>query len=304
MGQIRAGIYLRQSLDRHGDLLAVDRQRDDCEKLCADRGWTCTGYVDNDTSATTGRRRDYERMLADIRAGSIDAVVAWDADRLHRRPIELEQFIDLADEKGLALATVGGDFDLSTPTGRGNARMKGVFARMEIEQKTARQKRAARQLAEHGRQWWPSRPFGFLYDDGVPVLDADGNPVTHPRTGRPRFNPPPRPVLDGDGRLRLDRAEAKLIRDAYTSVLAGRSLKSIARDWNAKAENHDRDCRIGNDEFRRVASMPLSSGIPISRTATSGCKKRPGQPPGGRLRPRRPLRSPPVARVRAAVRGA
>ena len=56
-------------------------------------------------------------MLADIREGRIGAVVAWDLDRLHRRPIELEAFMALADEKQLALATVSGDVDLSTRAG-------------------------------------------------------------------------------------------------------------------------------------------------------------------------------------------
>ena len=50
-------------------------------------------------------------MSAKVRLG---AVVVWDLDRLHRRPIELETFMALADEKHLALATVSGDVDLST----------------------------------------------------------------------------------------------------------------------------------------------------------------------------------------------
>jgi Resolvase, N terminal domain len=52
-----AAIYLRQSLDRHGDELAVSRQREDCEKLCADRGWPWLEYVDNDTSASGHKPR-------------------------------------------------------------------------------------------------------------------------------------------------------------------------------------------------------------------------------------------------------
>jgi hypothetical protein len=54
--------------------------------------------VDDDKSATNGRRTAYEKMLDDIRAGLVGAVVVWDLDRLHRRPIELEHFIDLADD--------------------------------------------------------------------------------------------------------------------------------------------------------------------------------------------------------------
>ena len=78
-----AAIYLRQSEDRDGNMLAVDRQREDCVKLAAHKGWSWTEYLDNDTSATNGKRRGaYEQMLADIRAGLVDAVVAWDLDRL------------------------------------------------------------------------------------------------------------------------------------------------------------------------------------------------------------------------------
>ncbi|MDT5181978.1 MAG: hypothetical protein QOI29_136, partial [Mycobacterium sp.] len=96
---MEAAVYLRQSVDRYGDELAISRQREDCLKLCDQRGWSPHEYVDNDTSATKGRRHAYERMLDDIRAGYIGAVVVWDLDRLHRRPMELEHFIDLADEK-------------------------------------------------------------------------------------------------------------------------------------------------------------------------------------------------------------
>ena len=81
---------MRQSMDRDGTGLAVARQREACAKLCADRGWEPVEYVDNDVSASNGKTRpSYTRMLADIAAGRIGAVVVWDLDRLHRRPIEL-----------------------------------------------------------------------------------------------------------------------------------------------------------------------------------------------------------------------
>ena len=144
-------MYLRQSLDRDGTGLAVARQRDDCLQLCAERGWKPVEYVDNDTSASGGKARPaYMRMLADIDAGQLRAVVAWALDRLHRRPVELEHFIDLADRHRLALATVGGDADLSTDNGRLFARIKGAVARGEIERKSVRQKRANLQRAEMG----------------------------------------------------------------------------------------------------------------------------------------------------------
>ena len=101
-------MYLRQSVDRDGTGLAIARQREDCLKLCADRGWQAVEYVDNDTSASSQKVRPaYVRMPADVEAVRFDAVVAWDLHRLHRRPVELERFIDLADRYRLALATTG-----------------------------------------------------------------------------------------------------------------------------------------------------------------------------------------------------
>lgn len=96
---MHAAIYLRISSDPTGEQLGVTRQREDCERLCAEKGWTPVEYVDNDISASSGKRRpSYERMLADIRDSKLGAVVCWDLDRLHRRPIELEAFMALADD--------------------------------------------------------------------------------------------------------------------------------------------------------------------------------------------------------------
>jgi len=196
---MRAAVYLRQSRDQQGTGLAVARQREDCLKLCAERGWTPVEYIDNDISAFSGKRRPaYEEMLRDVAAGELGAVVAWDLDRLHRRPAELETFIELADKHRLALATVSGDTDLSTDSGRLFARVKGAVARSEGERKSARQKRAAAQAAEMGKPHKGPRPFGY----------------------------------EGDGMTIRDN-EAEAIRSAYDSLLAGGTLTRIGRDLTA-----------------------------------------------------------------------
>ncbi|SUA03108.1 phiRv1 integrase [Mycolicibacterium fortuitum] len=180
--------------------MAIARQRKDCLALCEQRNWTPVEYVDNDRSATNGKvRPKYQRMLADIADGKIDAVVVWDLDRLHRQPRELEDFIDLADAHRLALATVTGDCDLSTDNGRLYARIKGAVGKSETERKAARQRAAARQKAEQGRPQW-KRAFGY-------VAGPDG----------------PQPDLE----------TAPLVKQAYAALLAGSSLNEIARMFNA-----------------------------------------------------------------------
>lgn len=119
-------MYVRISLDRTGQEAGVGRQQADCRALAEQKGWVVAGlYKDNDVSASKRKPRpEYQRLLADIRAGRIDAVVAWHPDRLYRRLVDLEGLIDLAEEHRVTIATVvGGDVDLSTASGRMQARI-------------------------------------------------------------------------------------------------------------------------------------------------------------------------------------
>ena len=172
----RAAVYCRISMDREGAGLGVARQEQDCRARADRLGWSVAEvYVDNDVSAYSGKPRPaWNRLLADVRAGSVDAVICWHVDRLTRSPRELEDVIDLADRHGLALASATGDVDLATPTGRMVARMLGAAARHESEHKGERQRRQIRQAAEAGKvagggtaraamprtgpRWWSPRP--------------------------------------------------------------------------------------------------------------------------------------------------
>lgn len=197
----RAGIYVRISQDRDGRALGVARQEQDCRALCRARGWSVAEvYSDNDVSASSGRRRpEYERLLADIERRRVDAVAVWALDRLHRRPVELERFIDLADRHGVALGSVGGDVDLSTSGGRLHARMMGAVARHEVEHKSDRTKRAQQQAVEAGRWLGGTRPFGWNVNGARPTLH---------------------------------RAEARQVRRLSEAVLVGASLGGLIRDLN------------------------------------------------------------------------
>lgn len=198
-----AGIYCRISSDPNDTRLGVDRQREDCEALAERRGWPVAGvYVDNDTSAYSGKARpEYERLLSDIEAGRIDSVIIWHPDRLHRSPLELNQFIDLVERTGVTLATVqAGDYDLTTPSGRLSARIVGDVARHESEHKSERLRRKHLELAKAGKvSGGGTRPFGFEQDR--------------------------RTVRDN---------EAELIREAVDRLLAGESLRGVTNDFERR----------------------------------------------------------------------
>lgn len=197
----RAAIYVRISRDSAGQGLGVKRQHTDCEALALRLGWTVVDvFEDNDVSASTRKPRpSYERMIAAVEQGHIEAVVVWDVDRLTRSPRELEDVIDHADRIGLRLASVGGDIDLATEQGRMMARMKGTVARYEIEQSRRRLKAKHKELAAAGKHNGP-RPFGWDFDT--------------------------------DRSLVINETEAAVVRELVERVLAGESVWRLCLDLN------------------------------------------------------------------------
>jgi len=225
-GVLRAGVYLRQSIDKDGNELAVGRQREDCLKLCSERGWEPVEYVDNDTSATKGIRPGYRRLLDDIQNGTIDAVAVWHLDRLHRQPVELEEFMTIAEKHRTLLATVTGEVDLSNDDGRFMARIMGAVAKKEVDRKSARQKRAARQLAESGKPYASARPFGYTR-----------------------------------GYAELVPEEANAIRLACDAILSGASVHSVVTAWNMAGVRTSRGADWSATTVKRVLRHPRNAAI-------------------------------------------
>lgn len=149
-----AGIYTRISNDPTGKEQGVQRQSEDCHALANTLGWQIVDtYTDNDTSATSTKPRPhYKRMLTDIQAGRINAIIVWHADRLYRKITDLVEIVDIAKTHNLAIATVrAGHIDLTTPTGRLVAGLLATVATYEGEQKSDRWKRAVEQNRAAGK---------------------------------------------------------------------------------------------------------------------------------------------------------
>jgi site-specific DNA recombinase len=220
-------IYLRQSLDRDGTGAAVDRQREACTKLAEARGWTVVGeYVDNSVSASTGVRPQWTRMLADAEAGHFDVILAWALDRLTRSTRDLERLVDLGERTGVRCATASGDIDLSTDSGRLVGRILAAVARGEIERKSERQRLANAQRAAAGMPPQGPRALGWKADGVTP----------HPR-------------------------EADAVAAAYSAVLAGVSLRSVAREWNDAGLTTTRGGAWRPDSVRYVLTNPRNAGL-------------------------------------------
>lgn len=191
-------IYARISSDQDGTALGVTRQLADCRELAARLGWTIAEeYVDNDISAFSGKRRpSYERMLDDLRDRARDAVIVYHVDRLTRRPIELEQFVEVltASKVRHVRFVAGADVDIANGDGLMVLRLTAAVAANESASKSRRILRKMDEVAAAGRPHGGSRrPFGFEND-----------------------------------RITIRPDEAEVIRALAARCLAGESLRSLA----------------------------------------------------------------------------
>jgi DNA invertase Pin-like site-specific DNA recombinase len=221
-------IYVRISQDRTGAGKGVQRQEAECRALAKRQGWTVVDvYSDDDVSAYNGKHRPaYERMLADIGAGRITAVIAWHPDRLHRRSLELERYINLCERHGVANQTVtAGLWDLTTPSGRMTARQLGAVAAYESEHKSERLKAARIQQAAEGKHHGGIRPYGYE-KDGVTVIVE----------------------------------EAAEIAAACTAVASGASLRGIVRDMNARGVRTVKGKPWTSQQLRQTLMSPRIAG--------------------------------------------
>lgn len=237
--RLAVAVYARISQDRAGDELGVRRQLTDCRAEAERRGWVVAEeYVDDDVSAYSGKRRPaYDRMLADIEAGSRDAVLVWHMDRLHRRPLELEHFADVCARAGVRdVVTISGDVDLANGDGLLLARLLAAVAANESHAKSRRIARKAQEVAESGRPMMGGpRPFGFLDDR-----------VTHHPT------------------------EAPVVRELAARALAGEALTSLS-SWLQESGVRT----VGGNEWRtttvrQLLTNPRMWGMRVHRRQVIG----------------------------------
>jgi site-specific DNA recombinase len=150
----RVGIYCRISDDPRKLEEGVTRQREDCEALCASRGWPVAEvHVDNDLSAYSGKTRPaYEALMDAMRRGQITRIVAYHQSRLWRNNPERHRALEELGKRKVPVHLVRGiDIDFTDQMGTMVANIMGEFDAMESAVKAERVARAALGRAEQGK---------------------------------------------------------------------------------------------------------------------------------------------------------
>ena len=248
-GTMRAAIYCRLSKNRRGKKANVKDQERDCREYIDGQGWEYVdSYIDDGVSASdkSEKPRDqFLRMMADLRAGLIDVIVASEFTRLYRRPRELEELLDPVDRFDYQVDLVTVDpavrqWDIRSGIGRAALREAAKQAAEYSDYISEKVRNHAKHRATDGR-WHGGHPgFGFDY---VPVVrDGEGEELAPER-------------------MSVNEAQAKIIREVIWQVLKGQRIGTICESLNQQGIRTREGRRWRQGNLHPILTKPAIAGL-------------------------------------------
>ena len=134
----RAALYIRVSSEeqaRHG--LSLGEQRKNLMNYAQEHGYIVVGvYADEGVSArkAISRRKELQRMLADVEAGHIDIIIIKCLDRWFRNVADFYKVKECLDARGVDWVCTTEDFNTTTPNGLLMLNLKLSLAQHESDQ--------------------------------------------------------------------------------------------------------------------------------------------------------------------------
>jgi DNA invertase Pin-like site-specific DNA recombinase len=201
-GYVRLSEY-RGAVEDDSDIAVVRQAKDVLEHCTEDNICVSHWFVDNGISASNKwiKRPDYESMFSKLQSGSLDGIIFYDIERLYRQPRQLEDLIDLVEKQNTYVSAISEVFDLTTGSGKANARGQVTGGAKYSDDISRRQKRKVRSRVAKGAWHGGTIPFGY-------------------RPGAAK------------GSLEVNEAEKHTVRVAVDMILDGTPLSAVVRHLN------------------------------------------------------------------------
>lgn len=173
----KALVYVRQSTPGqvHGNLESQRRQYD-LVQVARDYGFRDVEVIDEDQGVSAcgaADRPGFERLVAELCAGLVGAVVCLEASRLARNGRDWHHLLEFCGLVDARVIDVDGVYDPRRPNDRLLLGMKGTISEFEISVLRTRLVEAARSKAKRGELRIPV-PVGYVWDRESGVrLDDD-----------------------------------------------------------------------------------------------------------------------------------
>lgn len=158
-------LYARKSTEADElQALSIDSQIKEMMELADKEGIRVAEVRKESHSAKdSGQRPVYNRLLADIRAGTFNGILCWAPDRLSRNAGDLGTLVDLMDQGKLTEIRTHGQKFTNSPNEKFLLMILGSQAKLENDHKGENVKRGLRAKCEKGfRPGMP--PLGYIHD--------------------------------------------------------------------------------------------------------------------------------------------
>ena len=249
---VRCAIYTRKSTDEglDQDFNSLDAQREAGEAFILSRkheGWVCLKdrYDDGGFSGGDIKRPALKRLLADMEAGRIDAIVCYKVDRLSRSLLDFSQLIEVFDRCSVTFVSVTQPINTGDSSGRLMLNVLLSFAQFEREM-----------IADRTRDKIAAARKKGKWTGGLPVLGYDIHP--------------------NGGLLVVNEAEAETVRQIFTLYQERGSLMETAaelnrRGWRTKSWVTRKGVLNEGSEFNKgILSRLLTNPLYVGKTRLYG----------------------------------
>ena len=166
----RAALYIRVSSDeqaRHG--LSLGEQRSDLINYAQEHGYTIVGiYADEGVTArkSISRRKELQRLLADVEKGLIDIIVIKCLDRWFRNIADFYKVKEKLDAHGVDWECTREQYNTTTPNGLLMLNLKLSIAQNESDQTSERIKYVFEGKKQRREVLTGCLPLGFKSENG------------------------------------------------------------------------------------------------------------------------------------------
>ena len=177
--RLRCAIYTRKSTEQGLEQAfnSLDNQREAAEayiKSQAHEGWRLLpeAYDDGGQSGGSLDRPALQRLLAQVRAGSIDVIVVYKVDRLTRSLSDFARLVELFDAHAVSFVSVTQAFNTTNSMGRLTLNVLLSFAQFEREVTAERIRDKVAASKRKGMRMGGPVPLGYTVRDKKLIVDA------------------------------------------------------------------------------------------------------------------------------------
>lgn len=165
--QKRVAAYARVSCGKDAMLHSLASQVDYYRNyICRHPGWEYAGvYADEAKTGTKDSREQFQRLLADCRAGKIDHIVTKSISRLARNTVTLLETVRELKSLGISIYFEEQNIDTATADGELMLSILASYAQEESLSNSENMKWRIHSNFQNGLAWNPTL-LGYRYDSG------------------------------------------------------------------------------------------------------------------------------------------